>query len=445
MLTFQSLALISIILLFSNIQAKDTETINEPEKVEILTKLSVNGYNKQNPVYSGPLDYKTWAGYSKSSSRIEDTLTQCYDCLLAEETNLNSFSAPSNNQGLLGGLAYWLNSPVLHSGEKFVSKEKLASSSNALINYNNAVKQLGLSCIVGIIGYDAHVAACEYGHSYCQITRIDEEMGGILNYGSCTPVCVPSYRPHVDTVQLNQFSGLNGIYNPDDNVKQICTTGSLSNKFGPICLKGNLASGSTGALPVACDINQMCKFNVTQQEGSCAYNCVDDSIKSSPTTYCSSADYGNSEKRGPLCYVGIFGGSLETGARLKGCGVGDYCKYSTVGSNVVGECSTTCGSDLSKCSQEDLKNKQGPICFVGNFFNETNTAIACASGQSCSRKTIFTPFGTSMSMGGCETNCVPSTTTKCCTEDLCNTYDSTYENQKCSENSYTPSYSPYKI
>ncbi len=61
---------------------------------------------------------------------------------------------------------------------------------------------------------------------------IDGNNGDIHYYG-CAAVCIPS--------QL-----------------QICTTGTLSNKLGPICLTGSLATGVPGAPAFHCDLGQIC-------------------------------------------------------------------------------------------------------------------------------------------------------------------------------------------
>ena len=125
------------------------------------------------------------------------------------------------------------------------------------------------------------------------------------------------------------------------NLFSICTTGALSNKWAPICLVGDLASGSAGALPQMCRPGEVClvikiNFNIllfqhrTQENliifilklndnagvltGSCQLGCTP-----SPADTCFYNDFGN--KQGPLCYVGTFG----TDAELVGCGVGDSC------------------------------------------------------------------------------------------------------------------------
>ncbi len=55
-----------------------------------------------------------------------------------------------------------------------------------------------------------------------------------IHYYGCAAVCVPS-------------------------ILEICTTGTLSNKMGPICLTGSLATGVTGAPAFHCDLGHACQ------------------------------------------------------------------------------------------------------------------------------------------------------------------------------------------
>lgn len=61
---------------------------------------------------------------------------------------------------------------------------------------------------------------------------------------SCVPICVP-------------YHNFNGI-----DKSNLCTSGALSNKYNVICLIGNLASGSTGALPAMCGPGQTCGVRI---------------------------------------------------------------------------------------------------------------------------------------------------------------------------------------
>ena len=92
----------------------------------------------------------------------------------------NSFSAPYfssmdlNNSGPLNSLAHWLSGPVVHTGGKWISAGQSMFSngygygSTNLKTHNNRYAQT-LSCMVGTLGVDAYMQACEYGYSYCQV------------------------------------------------------------------------------------------------------------------------------------------------------------------------------------------------------------------------------------------------------------------------------------
>lgn len=110
------------------------------------------------------------------------------------------------------------------------------------------------------------------------------------------------------------------------------------------------------------------------------------------------ADFGN--KKGNICYVGIFG----VDAKIVGCPYQNICKviwkekqinwmsasfksfiYTKYDSSTkTGACiySNLCvTTGAIKCFNTDLGNKQGPLCYVGQFNGAK--MINCASGQYC--------------------------------------------------------------
>jgi len=246
---------------------------------------------------------------------------------------------------------------------------------------------------------------CEYGQSYCKVVPFGGNNADIHYYG-CAAVCIPSFL-------------------------EICTTGTLSNKLGPMCLTGNLATGVSGVPAFHCDLGQACLLNTASLDASCATNCA-----TANDFQCSFSDYGN--KVGPLCYVGRF----DTTAELQGCGgtinagvvTPDFCLvYTSVsGAGTFGVCSSSATvlpagvpADAVKVlsTQIDMGNKQGPICFVGQFGNDA-FATPCTKGKICQRETQITDGGFTQTIGACVTTCTPSVTTFCCSTDLCNTYHS---------------------
>jgi len=119
--------------------------------------------------------------------------------------------------------------------------------------------------------------------------------------------------------------------------------------------------------------------------GSCSDTCTP-----SPNQLCSYTDFGN--KQGPLCYSGVFGINAE----LVGCSLGDVCK-TTVSTDpftqlmvVSGSCDSSCAPLLNavQCTQTDFGNKQGPICFVGQF-GDWSPPTACLKGQVCQVRLHF--------------------------------------------------------
>ena len=113
------------------------------------------------------------------------------------------------------------------------------------------------------------------------------------------------------------------------------------------------------------------------------------------------------------------------------------------------ECSISdAGSGLgTKISSSllDFSNKQGVVCFVGQF-SDDSIAVACLKNQVCQvnsyisimfckffyfdqklswkRLTLHTELGSTITTGSCEFKCVPSLNTYCCFSDLCNGYQS---------------------
>jgi hypothetical protein len=189
-----------------------------------------------------------------------------------------------------------------------------------------------------------------------------------------------------------------------------------------MCLVGDLsATATTPALPVMCSVNLACRNTVAGATitGSCPLTCIP-----SATTSCFSSDYGN--KLGPLCYVGTFGLTAEIG----GCGLNQFCVNCEDANGVIkGQCSQTdsCAAGTKVIgTTNDLANKLGPICFVGQF-NDDSIAIACKIGQQCQRVTRYSDSGTTTTIGACVTTCTPDEMTFCCSDDLCNGYRSEVE------------------
>ena len=106
----------------------------------------------------------------------------------------------------------------------------------------------------------------------------------------------------------------------------------------------------------------------------------------------------------------------------------------------IGSCVQTCTS-LSICTNLDLNNKQGPICYVGQF-GVSAKAVACLSNQFCEvtyfkktndkinklethffkRKTVSNLILGQYSFGNCVSTCTSNATTYCCNTDLCNAF-----------------------
>ncbi len=63
----------------------------------------------------------------------------------------------------------------------------------------------------------------------------------------------------------------------------------------------------------------------------------------------------------------------------------------TKGVDTVGSCVTSCTPDLTICTNSDFGNKQGPICFVGQFGDDA-VATACLTGQKCQVNVIHKSF-----------------------------------------------------
>jgi len=400
-------------------------------------------------------DFKVWSDYHKESNRLDELLAKCYECIrdrkkAPKSAAFNSFSAPSfSSMGGVDGipqnsLAHWLSGPVVNTGGKWVSAGQSMYSngygygSTNLKTHNNQFAHT-LSCMVGTLGVDAYMQACEYGNSYCQIvySAWTTTAGAILNQarGSCVPICVP----------------FRASFGPNGETKTTCSTGTLSNKLNPICLVGDLSTTSTNpAAPVQCPDNSICGISAGQS--SCVLNCVTTGATPGTSDTCSSADYGLKTERGPLCYVGTFGSNAPLGevipsppltsdknyAYLAGCGKDQFCMTVTSSTTVVGSCQSTCAnSSTTTCTRIDFANKRGPICYFGIFGN-SNRPQACDFGQVCKRDNIILPTGNSISQGSCASasTCYNSPTTYCCNTDLCNAYDTNLNIKKCDENEY---------
>ena len=88
---------------------------------------------------------------------------------------------------------------------------------------------------------------------------------------------------------------------------------------------------------------------------------------------------------------------------------------------VTGMCISPCVPSSTVTCSTDKHNRQGPICFVGQF-GDMAEPVACNTGQVCQRETIITESSTTKANGACLFKCVPSPTTYCCSTNLCNGY-----------------------
>lgn len=359
--------------------------------------------------------YNDWANYhKKTDGKLDSVLAKCYDCIekksgYHEQTVCSDFT----------GLNTITNYGILNAGTSFLNGIYTLynpSYGYAQVNtYNYGGKSYNpfsqsISCMVGTStvfsaqGFGPVPMPCEYGNSYCSITVVDNAQlfqgsvsGQFLHY-ACAAVCHPS-------------------------AQQICTTGTLSNKIGPICFVGDLSSGNS-APAVQCDIGSFCQLDAanTATCASAPFDCINNK--------CSFDDFGN--KVGPICWVGTF----DKDATLQSCGatiatppISDYCiVYTTTDNKVIGDCSVDgtdipTGAKLISKSRTDFGNKQGPICFVGQF-GDNAEATACTIGKVCQRETIQTEAGTTITIGSCSSKCYASRNTFCCSTDLCNTYHS---------------------
>jgi len=106
-------------------------------------------------------------------------LTKCYECIrdrkeYPKSNAYNTFSPPAYssfdviNSVPENNLAEYLTGPFVHTGGKFVSAGNTGAN-NYYYNTHNSQFVNSLSCMVGTIGVDAYVQACEYGNSYCQV------------------------------------------------------------------------------------------------------------------------------------------------------------------------------------------------------------------------------------------------------------------------------------
>ena len=124
-------------------------------------------------------DFKAWSEYHKNSNRIDNLLSKCYDCIrdrkeYFKSNAFNRFSPPAYSSfDVIEGspennLAEWLSGPIVNTGGKFVSAGNTGTNSYSN-NQHNSQFVNSLSCMVGTLGVDAYVQACEYGNSYCQV------------------------------------------------------------------------------------------------------------------------------------------------------------------------------------------------------------------------------------------------------------------------------------
>jgi hypothetical protein len=348
----------------------------------------------------------SWLNSYKSAARLETILPKCYECLIVDG------DYASNTCSHTTGAIQISDFGVINVGGSFLNAQKELISLYNSITYNyptytadkvssyaNDQFHESIVCYVGDQD-NAEPQACEYGHGYCQVqTYIDK---GLKNYVySCAAICEPS-----------DFS--------------ICMTGALSNKMGAVCLIGDIKSGSAGAVPRMCDRGDICASN--NSVGYC------NNPKSGYPLMWGIGDYGN--MYGVLCYVGEFG----TNAVIKGCGVNDYCiAYRLPDNRILGACSTTSAAPssaviLSSTKTEHFHNRQGPICFVGQF-QDNAVMTACNVGQSCMRETKIQSYGIQLTRGSCSSTCVSSLTRFCCNTDLCNAYN----NNEVKTTNYQPS------
>ena len=96
-------------------------------------------------------------------------------------------------------------------------------------------------------------------------------------------------------------------------------------------------------------------------------------------------------------------------------------KTTTTVATVVGTCAQTCTASSTVTCSTDKDNRQGLICFVGQF-GDLAEPVACNKGQICQRETILTESSSTITNGACVSKCVPSPTTYCCSTNLCNGY-----------------------
>jgi len=138
--------------------------------------------------------------------------------------------------------------------------------------------------------------------------------------------------------------------------------------------------------------------------GSCVGSCTatPQPTNPSPATQtnveCYTSDFGN--KKGNLCFVGTFG----VDAQIRGCAYQNTCRviYKSLLQKIVlhwsqifalsslkydsatktGGCVQNCvTTGTVTCFSNDLGNKQGPVCYVGQFNGAK--VVNCALGQSC--------------------------------------------------------------
>jgi len=445
--------------------AEKVVTLGASDSPQMLAYTSSSSYPALN-------DLKAWSNYHKESGRLDSILNKCYECIrdrnakddqnykrpLKINPALNTFTEPRYTDTDFGSLAWNLNGPVVHSGGLFVSSsvgQNRGVSRSYTSGYNTGYGSgyggsnvgsdgginggginkitTSLSCMVGVFGKNAYATACEYGQSYCQTIAVNNAAN--LQTETFVGVCLPICMPLTFTT---------------------CFTGTLSNKQGPICLSGNLKT-SAFAVPIACAPTDQCSYDTDVGDVNCA---PADSCPKTGTTICSESDYpfesvSLTAPRGPLCYIGVFGSTIPTtgipiggtqfprglnaGAVLVACANKFVCQTSI--DSTTGAATGSCVSDAScinstsiTCTRLDYANKQGPLCYVGNFGSNAQP-IACAKGQVCQRTSFLTPFGTTISTGSCATKCIPSAYTYCCKGDLCNSYDTTLNHKKCDANS----------
>jgi len=240
--------------------------------------------------------YNDWSNYYKrNDAKLDSVLAKCYECI-EKKSGYYENSVCSD----FTGLNTITPEGVVNAGTSFLngaySSYNPSYGYSQVNTYNYGGKSYNpfaqsLACMVGNTGVAATGAAqpaavpmpCEYGQSYCKVVFPAGDNAVIHFYG-CAAVCIPS-------------------------ALEICTTGTLSNKLGPMCLIGSLAPGVESAPAYHCNLGQACSYDSAAQLGACSTSCTP-----SATLLCSFSDYGN--KVGPLCYVGKF----DVDAKLKGCG-----------------------------------------------------------------------------------------------------------------------------